>query len=54
MYLQVAPARKWRYFYVDGLFAAATHYIIKSNESDEFNMEALGKQAFHEPSMNLP
>ena len=33
------PNRKWRYFYIDGLFANASHYIIKSNDSDEFNME---------------
>ena len=42
----VDPLRKWRYFYVDGLFASATHYIIKSNDTDEFNMETLGRSAF--------
>ena len=40
------PNRKWRYFYVDGLFPCATHYIIKSNDADEFNVESLGRTAF--------
>ena len=29
--------RKWRYFYIDGLFSSATHYIIKSNDQDDFS-----------------
>jgi hypothetical protein len=40
------PARKWRYFYLDGLFGSATHYIIKNNEKDDFNMEQLGRMGF--------
>ena len=30
-----------RYFYVDGLFASATHYIFKSNDNDKFDLETL-------------
>ena len=40
------PNRKWRYFYVDGVFANATHYIIKSNERDEFDIESVAKMGF--------
>jgi hypothetical protein len=40
------PNRKWRYFYVDGMFSAATHYVIKSNDQDEFNMEMMGQNVF--------
>ena len=41
-----APDRKWRYYYVDGLFANASHYIIKSNDTDEFNIESLARSGF--------
>jgi hypothetical protein len=37
------PSRKWRYFYVDGLFANATHYILKNNDRDEFNIEGISR-----------
>ena len=40
------PNRKWRYFYLDGLFSSASHHIIKSNDSDEFNMESIGQIAY--------
>lgn len=40
------PNRKWRYFYLDGLFSAATHYIIKSNDSDELNMDNVAPQGY--------
>jgi len=40
------PFRKWRYFYVDGLFASATHYIIKSNDLDELDMETLAPNGY--------
>lgn len=33
------PKRKWRYFYVDSLFSSATHYVIKTNDKDEFNVD---------------
>lgn len=40
------PNRKWRYHYVDGVFAAGTHYILKSNDKDEFNVEEVGSLGF--------
>jgi len=40
------PNRKWRYFYIDGLFASATHYIIKSADLDELDMETLAPNAY--------
>jgi len=36
------PNRKWRYFYIDGLFASASHYVIKSNDRDDFPIGSLG------------
>ena len=38
-----APNRKWRYFYVDGLFTSASHYIIKSNDQDEFPIDTVAE-----------
>ena len=40
------PNRKWRYFYVDGLFANATHYVLKSNDTDAFDMESLTRMGY--------
>jgi len=40
------PNRKWRYHYVDGLFANATHYVLKSNDTDEFDLESLTRTGF--------
>lgn len=40
------PNRKWRYFYVDGLYANATHYIIKNNDADEFDIERFARMGF--------
>lgn len=40
------PNRKWMYFYQDSLFANATHYIIKNNDSDEFDIESLASLGF--------
>ena len=40
------PLRKWRYFYVDGLFASATHYIIKSNDLDQLEMDTLAPSGY--------
>jgi hypothetical protein len=40
------PNRKWRYYYVDGLFSNATHYIIKNNDQDEFDIEGLTRMGF--------
>ena len=40
------PNRKWRYFYVDGLYSNATHYIIKNNDHDEFDIEGMARMGF--------
>jgi len=40
------PARKWRYFYVDGIFKAGTHIVIKNNDRDEFIVEEVAMQGF--------
>ena len=40
------PLRKWRYFYVDGIFASATHYIIKSNDQDQLLMDTLAPSGY--------
>ena len=38
-----APNRKWRDFYVDGLFTSASHYIIKCNDQDEFPIDTVAE-----------
>ena len=40
------PNRKWRYYYIDGLFRNATHYIIKTNDADEFDIEGFARSGF--------
>lgn len=35
--------RKWRYFYVNGLFSSGTHIVIKNNDQDEFNIEEVAQ-----------
>lgn len=40
------PHCKWGYFFLDGIFANATHYIIKNNNCDEFDLGSLARQGF--------
>jgi len=40
------PNRKWRYFYMDGLFANASHYIIKNNDKDDFNLDLFAPMGY--------
>jgi len=40
------PSRKWRYFYIDGLFKSGTHIVIKNNDTDEFNLDEVTSQGF--------
>ena len=40
------PNRKWRYFYIDGIFRSATHIVLKNNDIDSFNVEEIGSLGF--------
>ena len=40
------PNRKWRYFYVDGIFRSGSHLVLKSNDRDEFNMNDVGSMGY--------
>ena len=40
------PNRKWRYVYVDGIFSAGTHIVIKNNDTDSFDIEEAGTPGF--------
>ena len=37
---ECAANRKWSYFYDDSMFSGGTHYIIKNNDTDDFNLDA--------------
>lgn len=40
------PARKWCYFYMDGLFSSASHYVIKNNDWDDFDVESIARTGY--------